>query len=1013
MKNIIFRKGQLPGSSLDFLRQFGRQQQQPLIGRDDEYEALYQMLLEAERYLQPQARENTQSMPLSWSSPPRVSCAVVHGEPGIGKTRLAEEVGRTARQRGWSVILSRAYHQERSNPYYLWCQIIHVALEQKLWQPSGEQLQTLYQPLLALLPQLGDFQAVEPASSALPQGQERLRLWDAIFTALTAIAEQTPLLLILDDLHLADDRSCELFAYLVRRLVDWPLLLVGTYRENDLSPSHLLASCIASMQREKIIAALRLSALSNEDIARLVSHLPADSMIRQVQSLAAGNPFFAEELAHVFLCTGAPATSTVDEEHTWTLPETIVAVMDQRLGHLSPQCQQFLGRAAVLGGSFTFFMLQAMEYGVEPIGDEEELFCLIEEALGTRVITEEGRGANITYHFWHPLLVSHLYDALSLSSRSQLHQRAARVLCQVYAACEEEGAASITHHLLRGAAPDEQIAYYAELAGNRAYQLFAYPDAERYYRLVLKYQPETSVNALSARQRSTLLMRLGESRKYQGKFEEAYCAYEQALQLCCQYQALPASLEEIQVQALLWCEMGATWYSRGRFDQARQCYRRSEQLLIEHGVIAGPAWAYLLFQRGHVTWREGSYKEARRVAYEALRLFEAMSAQSPALSNAGFTRIECLLRGDPVNLGRSHALLGLIAISDSRCSSALSHLNNALVLYEQLGLHRDLAVVCCNLGEAHMRKAEYPQAREFFLRSLTIAERIGEIPLTFYLFCNLGLLDLHCGNLSDAELKFRRSLVLVERFDDPVSWIVVYVYLAMAFQDQGKLSEATKALHQALLYGRMMYLSPNRGLALVMVGRMRILQAIHATTPPERVRLLKRACSTLRHAVAIHGLEAEARVEGYLLLAQAHLLLDQREVAYPLVLQVLGEAHQFELSGLCTRALCLLGDLLVAQGQTAQALPYFQQAMREFQASGMRLHYARALLCYGSVLLQEASSTEPERQQGLQALRDAHNLFVACQSMHDSHLARTLLAAYHAAPSSEASVCTGGIDMLL
>jgi predicted ATPase len=101
---MAFHREQQHGSSPHILYQIGRRQQRPLVGRDHECRILRQMLLETEQSAPEPSSENPVSTTLSWTSPPRSSCVLLHGEPGIGKTRLAEEIGRAASERSWSVI---------------------------------------------------------------------------------------------------------------------------------------------------------------------------------------------------------------------------------------------------------------------------------------------------------------------------------------------------------------------------------------------------------------------------------------------------------------------------------------------------------------------------------------------------------------------------------------------------------------------------------------------------------------------------------------------------------------------------------------------------------------------------------------------------------------------------------------------------------------------------------------------------------------------------------------------
>src|SRR5207302_5777333 len=123
------------------------------------------------------------------------------------------------------------------------------------------------------------------------------------------------------------------------------------------------------------------------------------------------------------------------------LPQTIAAALDSRLQRLSSACRQFLSKAAVLGSSFDFHLISALETGTTS-NDEDLVLDLLDEALHSGVLIEEGTGSRITYSFWHPLLVSHLYSALSATKRSRFHRRTAEVLRQMYEARADEVAAT-------------------------------------------------------------------------------------------------------------------------------------------------------------------------------------------------------------------------------------------------------------------------------------------------------------------------------------------------------------------------------------------------------------------------------------------------------------------------------------------------------------------------------------------------------------------------------------------
>ena len=877
----------------------GRINQSPLVGRDQERNALWQLLLAAE-----QVRLGSANAGVGEKKPsvvaalalerPRSQCMVLMGESGIGKTRLAEETAREAQRHGWAVVWSHAYEQESAIPYRLWSEALRNLLAQGLWQDeqnAQREPTQVYQPLRALLPELHEWWSEDEGQSLsgsyhhnpLSPEQEQVRLREAVYELLTTISARTPLLMVLDDVQWADGSSCELLGYLARRLPGHPIVLLATCRENELSNNATLRSLFSHMQREHAIEYLHVEPLTDAQIATIVSHLP-DPMVRHIQSQAAGNPFFAEELAHS-LPPGQIEQQSIGEETT-ALPKTITAALNQRVRRLSTACQQLLGKAAVLGGSFGFPLIHVMEASATGI-EEETILDLLDEALSSGVLMEEGTGTRITYRFWHPLLASHLYNNLSATRRARLHRRAAQVLQQVYSAREDGQAAAITEHLVKGGAEAGQIVHFAELAADHAYALSAYPEAERQYRLAVQYveaadpqhgrsQPSHPLPAETRSRLAFLLERLAECVRIQGKFKEARQIFERVLEVRNHRdRATSGELDsqEAQIQSLLWSEIGWTWRFTGDNQRAWQCCERGEQVLRAAGITTGPARARLLFQQGSLHWQEGNYADARRSINAALKLFEEAqsSRMQPAGDPARLTRIRQTLLGDPVDLGRAHALLGAVDNAVGERAGALSHLNTALALYERHDRQREIAHVCNNIGYVHLKQGHYPLARNFLQRAFTLAERIGDIPLMSVVLHNMGELALlSSGNgLEEAELYYRRGLALAEQINDREYLSLWNADLAIVLLKCGKIENARECVGRALTIARTMHNIPCTGLALISLGNLRIAQA--RTT--NNLSYLKRAKKSLEHALSLRGLEVETRAKGQVALAEVASLI--------------------------------------------------------------------------------------------------------------------------------------------
>ncbi len=930
--------------------QIGRSNQSPLVGREHESHILRQLLIATEEFRRARAesqRKATSIAAVTLESQHPQSM-VLMGEAGIGKTRLAEETAREAQRRGWAVSWSYVYAQESGIPYRLWTEVLRRFITQGLWQEQDlARHPHMFEPLEALLPEMRDLLAHEgqdegvgstggPGSRSEGRDKpdayiypEQLRLWESVYELLMTISARTPLLIVLDDVQWADASSCELFGYLARRLHGHPIVLLMTCRENELTPKHPLRPLLAHMQREHVVETLHVEPLTDDQVGALVAYLPLTT-VQQIQTHAAGNPFFAEELAHSFSTNEAALASTRGEtlrSRSPALPGTITAALNQRLNKLSGACQQLLGKAAVLGGSFGFPLIAAMEgNGAASASlDEDVLLDLLDEALQSGVLTEEGTGTRITYHFWHPLLASHLYSQLSATRRARLHRRVAEVLQQLYVTRVSEYAATITQHLVEGGAEAAQIAHYAELAAHHAYGLSAYPEAERYYRIAVeRLDVPLGGKVIDAAQRQErlhlafLLECLAECTRNQGNFKEARSLFERVLEVRKATRTLDATAEshetrqEAQIQALLWSEIGWTWRYTGDNPRSQQCCERGEQVLRDAGITGGPAWARLRSQQSSIYWQQGNYEEARLAARQALSLFEETLAQRDAVAKAGkpdasnLTRIRSTLLGDPVDLGRTHNLLGSIASATGQRSEALEHEKRALAIYERYDRQREIAHASCNIGFLYLKKAEYPLAQTFLRRSFNLAERIGDRPLMSVVFRNLGELAAASGNLQEAETLYKRGLLLSEQVEDREYISAWNADLAGVLLVQGKLAEAETCVCRALTIGRAIHSAPCIGLALVALGNLRIAQA--RTAEPKTPNLM-RASRSLQRALALEGLEVETRVKGQLALAEVSLLMGKREIARTEAERAMEEAGKYDLAGVLKDCERLLAEM--------------------------------------------------------------------------------------------------------
>ena len=1002
----------------------GRSHQSPLVGRTEELEVLRKALEATEA----DGEMFEGDICHFW---------LLKGETGIGKTRLAEELSREASRRGWPVAWSRSYEQESDIPYRLWTEILRKTIatipevEYRQWINESEKEvdSAAYgrydvQQLSILLPELQ--QALPPGSvtHSSRSTQEQLHMWEATCRFLVSISQKCPLLLVLDDLHWADGSSLELLSYLIRYLntqVNQRVLVIGTCRETELAQTHPLRTVISGLQREQAIHTLSIQPLTRAQIGALVAPLP-DPIVQHIQTQAAGNPFFAEELAR-YSYSELPTASTprgkqaAQDADASLLPETITAALDRRVSHLSSACQRLLGKAAVLGGSFELSLLRSMESSNTSNFDEDALLDLLDEALQAGVLTEESAGMAIMYHFWHPMIVNHLYKQLSVARRTQMHRRAADALQQLYQEREEEVAAAITQHLIKGGGSQQQITKYAEIAGNRAYSLSAYPEAQHHYEVAIAHREKAkrregkiqqSEPVVTAQQEEMHLAflheRLGECLMVQGHYHEAYTHYEHVLKIR-RRQTFETQVEkqrEAQFQALLWYEMGRAHGHASNLAGVQECNEQGQQVLQDAGVTSGVAWACLRLQYSNKCYDEGNYDEAREAAQEGLRMFQDdIERRGTAQSNRNIaysTRILRTIEGDRSELGTIYETLGIIAGTTGQIPESLSYFNTALDIFEQQNNIRSMANVCNNIGTALMLKTANAAANNYFRRSLSLAERVGDLPLISTIYINLGELAIVAGDLVEAEAWYSRSLKLAEKLNIRLDMCFVYSALTVILQDQGDLSGAIKAVQQALALGREINYAPMIGLALIslaslrttLVDEERVVREVDATDPAIQ-RRLRRILGTLQRSMRLNGLRAEDMARARLAQAYVHWQLGDLKAAEEIAKETMKIVELRQHFQLLTQAQRLLGRILCASRHFLEGEEYFRLALETSRAYDMPLEYARAQTCLGEALLQQECARGEQSQQGIAYLEEAYATFAEHNATLDLERVRRIL----------------------
>ncbi|HVL06732.1 MAG TPA: AAA family ATPase [Acidimicrobiales bacterium] len=397
--------------------------------------------------------------------------ALVAGEPGIGKSRLVREM---AARVSSQVLWAGCWEGDGAPPYWVWRQLLR--------------------PL--------DGEGVLSGAGA-GEGEGRFGLFDAVTEVFATASQERPLVLVIEDLHWADEASVRLLQFLSHDRRPRRVAVVGTYRDTDLDPGHPFARSVGELVRDGLH--LVLGGLGKRDVGALLAAMGSDdASVASLHRRSGGNPFFLREL--VRLTREAPASA---------VPAGVRPVVSRRVGNLTPATQEVLAAAAVAGVEFDLPLLGAA-IGSAPA----PLLAALDEARAAGLVDEAGG----RHRFVHTLVRESLYDGLGLATRSSLHRRLAEVLDERFG---DARLPEIASHALHGAVAggDDRALDWAVRAAERSFEQLAYEEAAAWYGRALG---ALWTGQLGDARRGELLTRQGEAHLAAGDIPAARTAYQEA-----------------------------------------------------------------------------------------------------------------------------------------------------------------------------------------------------------------------------------------------------------------------------------------------------------------------------------------------------------------------------------------------------------------------------------------------------------------------------------------------------
>jgi tetratricopeptide (TPR) repeat protein len=397
------------------------------------------------------------------------------GEPGIGKTRLADELA--ARAREARVLWGRCWEAGGAPAYWPWIEVLRPLFEVGEATALATELGPAAAALAAIVPELRHRLPGLPAGAPEDSPHARFLLYDAITRFLRAAGEQTPLVLVLDDLHVADQPTLRLLEFVARSLRSSRILLVGAYRPAEARQSPERGALMANIEREG--ERLELRRLGHEEVAALISAAGAAGdagLVEAVMRATEGTPLYVNEVVRLVL---ADREVGRDLRGRVLVPDGLQAAIRGHLARVSDQTRFALQRAAVIGREFSLTLLQAaLDAEDEARAGGVPLPELLVEAERAGLIADQHEHPP-RFRFSHILIRETIYRDLGATQRARLHGAVTRALEAGGAASRNDQLTELAHHaaLAGDSFPRERSVFHIRRAGERALATYAHEEA--------------------------------------------------------------------------------------------------------------------------------------------------------------------------------------------------------------------------------------------------------------------------------------------------------------------------------------------------------------------------------------------------------------------------------------------------------------------------------------------------------------------------------------------------------
>lgn len=719
----------------------------------------------------------------------RGGATFVVGEAGLGKSRLLSELKGSIEAQGLAVTVleGRCLSYGQNVPYWPVLQALEGVLgvgdrddqERVLEKIVGRCRELMAGTWMEAAPYLANLFSLKlPEEMAekvvhLDAKALKARTHLGLRKFLLSLSERSPVLLVVDDYHWADEATAEFLQELLTPPAP-PLRLLALSRpERDAGgqQSRERFQALLGLNYKEII----LTPLDQESGTSLAFNLLDVPGIGQgfkdmLLAKSGGNPFYLEEIIRSLIDSGALAYShgvwrLTTEVSTLAVPDTVQSVIAARLDRLERDLREILQTASVLGRSFHVRLLEALS------GLDDMMLTLYLATLEEfDFISETRRDPETEYSFRHPLSQEVAYQALLKKRRRELHRLAGRAVERTYSERLDDFAEILAHHYSNSDDEAKAVEWLGR-AGRKAKERFANQEAISFFKSLaetLKWMPEREGELCRA------CSMLGELHALVAELDESGSWYRRMEQHAAGDAALRAQARRMQADAA---------QKQGRFDEALDILKASEEELPSRSEGELLEQAEIRILRSWILRIKGDTAAAVREGEAGLRILEA--------DLAGCGKGENLL---PVARARIKVLnsLGGIYYVQGEFDRAIRLFQASVDICQDVGEKRALGAAQCNLGIMYYSKGDYPRALDYYKKFMENAGRIGDRTALAAAYGNMAIVHQEQGQYDLALDLYQKSLDINQEAGDRMAVSMNFGNMGLVYKARGDLARAAE-----------------------------------------------------------------------------------------------------------------------------------------------------------------------------------------------------------------------------